>query len=96
MAPQARAKPTSWARILTSIRMRRWAVVPSTRPARTPLFLNVEDELGLGQLAAQAFVLSGQRLDASRLGQRGIDLAATFLRFQRGLFSGGALLAPGR
>jgi hypothetical protein len=57
--------------------------------------LDIDDELGLGQLATQAFVVAGQRLAASRLGQCGVDLAAAFWWCQCRLFSYGALLAPG-
>jgi hypothetical protein len=56
--------------------------------------LDINDEFSLCQLAAQVLVLAGQHLDAPRLCQRGVDLAAAFLWFQGRLFSAGSLLAP--
>jgi len=52
--------------------------------------------LGLGQLAAQVLVLTGEGLDAACLGQGRVHLAAALLRCQGGVFRGGALPAPGR
>jgi len=53
------------------------------------VFLDIDFELGLGNFAGQALVLTGQRLNASRRVQRGVDLVTTLLRFQYRLFSCG-------
>lgn len=57
--------------------------------------MDVDDELGLGELTAQALIVAGKRLDAARLGQCGIGLTPAFVRFQGGTLGSSTLLAPG-
>ena len=57
--------------------------------------MDVNDGVGLGQLAAQAVILLGEAGHAAVLGQGGVGLAPALLRLQSGTLGGGALLAPG-
>jgi hypothetical protein len=57
--------------------------------------LDLNDGVGLGQLAAQAVIFPGEADHTTILGLGGIGLASTLLRSQRGALGSRTLLAPG-
>ena len=57
--------------------------------------MDLNDGVGLSQLAAQAVIFLGEVSDPTIFGLGEVDLASTLLRFQRGALGGGTLLAPG-
>jgi hypothetical protein len=54
--------------------------------------LDIDDGVGLGELATQAVVLPRELIQPPRLGQRGVGLTPTLLRFECGLFDAARFL----